>query len=521
MDKLLHMVALKARAQAVSSRISAFFNRLQWKLTLTYTLFTVVTILIIAGIALAFLWYFNFYSASLPSRIAEGLLKAGPSIAPYLDHSPPNKEGLQYWLQQVTQDNNLVINIPMDDSNDDSEKVPAQFGRVAAVVIVDATGIVLAATPPEAAEPDAPLATQLAPETLAGFNAALQGETEAARLSYRDPNGFMIASAPVFDPKKKLLGAIYVKLTFPVSQGEYLQLVLQNTILPVALIMVLVGILAGLLFGYLTARGLTRRLRRLDQAADAWSQGDFSVLAADSSRDELGQLARHLNAMALQLEDLLHTRQELATLEERNRLARDLHDSVKQQIFATAMQVGAAKALAEAKPAEAKTHLEEADQLVRQAQRELTGLIQELRPAALEGQGLAGALKAYAADWSRQTNIAAEVRVSGQRSLALPLEQTLFRIAQEALANVARHSKASRAEIYLGWENGNVTLIISDDGCGFDSVVGNGYGLGLQSMQERVETLNGTLAVESLPGAGTQVMAQLTGNAEFDYGAQP
>jgi NarL family two-component system sensor histidine kinase LiaS len=132
--------------------------------------------------------------------------------------------------------------------------------------------------------------------------------------------------------------------------------------------------LVGTVFGYFTARGLTKRLRTLSRAADSWSKGSFSIIVQDRSEDELGQLAQHLNQMAEHLQNLLQTRQELATLDERNRLARELHDSVKQQVFATSMQVGAARASIDQDPQAAQAHLAEAEQLSRQAQKELTTL---------------------------------------------------------------------------------------------------------------------------------------------------
>jgi NarL family two-component system sensor histidine kinase LiaS len=173
------------------------------------------------------------------------------------------------------------------------------------------------------------------------------------------------------------------------------------------------------------------------------------------------------------------------------------------------MQVGAAKTLIDRDSAAAKTHLLEAEQLVRQAQQELTGLILELRPAALEGKGLSKALSEYASNWSRQTRIGAEVRVSGERPLPLPLEQGLFRIAQEALANVARHSRATNTEIHLGWNNGDVVLTVSDNGVGFNATRPGRKGVGLESMRERIEALGGRFLVESEPGEGTQVIAEL------------
>jgi NarL family two-component system sensor histidine kinase LiaS len=315
---------------------------------------------------------------------------------------------------------------------------------------------------------------------------------------------------PTFGDNQQLLGAIFVELTSPIAEDEFIQLALQQTILPVGLGMLVVGLIAGVFFGFFIARGLTRRLRALDQAADAWSRGNFEVLAGDTSGDELGQLARQLNHMALQLQNLLQTRQELATLEERNRLARDLHDSVKQQFFATAMQIGAAQAVLPQQPAAAQTHLIEAERLAHQAQQELTTLIRELRPAALEGKGLAAALRDYVADWSRQNQISAEVRVQGERPLPLVVEQTLFRVAQEALANISRHSAATTAEVHLACGTHQVNLTISDNGQGFEPATTNGKGIGLRSMRERVESLGGHLAIESAPQGGTQIVAQVT-----------
>jgi NarL family two-component system sensor histidine kinase LiaS len=213
--------------------------------------------------------------------------------------------------------------------------------------------------------------------------------------------------------------------------------------------------------------------------------------------------------MAVELQGMIETRQELATLEERNRLARELHDSVKQQVFATAMQVGAARALIDQDPTASKENLAEAEQLVRQAQHELTTLIRELRPAALEGKGLATALRDCVSDWSRQSHIKAEVRVQGERFLPLPLEQALFRVAQEALTNISRHSEAVAVEVDLVWSENEVLLVVSDDGQGFNPTVRDGKGLGLQSMRERVEALGGRLEVTSTPGRGTRVVAQL------------
>jgi NarL family two-component system sensor histidine kinase LiaS len=270
-----------------------------------------------------------------------------------------------------------------------------------------------------------------------------------------------------------------------------------------ALALIVPAAVLGMIFGFLTAWGLTRRLQRLARAAQAWSRGDFSVAVKDRSKDEIGQLSRELNQMAAQLENLIQTRQELATLEARNRFARDLHDSVKQQVFATSFQVAAARALLEKDAKAAEAHLTQAEELARQAQRELNVLIQEMRPAALEGKGLAAALRDYVRSWSRRAEIQVEVHIRGEREVPLEVEQALFRVAQEALANVARHSGAGNAEVDLIYTADSLTLRVTDNGRGFDPAKDPGEGFGLQSMHERLAGLGGRVEVESSPGKGT------------------
>jgi signal transduction histidine kinase len=202
--------------------------------------------------------------------------------------------------------------------------------------------------------------------------------------------------------------------------------------------------------------------------------------------------------------------QDLAVADERNRLARELHDSVKQQVFATIMQLGAARVLLDRDTEAARTHLIEAEQLAQQSGAELSLLIHELRPVALGDKGLVAAIQAYAADWSRQSNIAADVRARGACVLAPDVEHALLRVTQEALANVARHSQASSVTVELELAADAVTLTIGDNGRGFDTSAAP-RGVGLASMRERLEALGGWLRVESNPGVGTTVAAHCEG----------
>jgi NarL family two-component system sensor histidine kinase LiaS len=323
-------------------------------------------------------------------------------------------------------------------------------------------------------------------------------------VSTRLQDRSILAAQPVLDDGN-VVGVVYLRiasfsLLAPSILGGALGIIGGS-----ALLLTIGAGFVGTLFGFLTARGLVRRLETLADTTEAWGRGDFAATVDDISADEIGQLSRRLDLMAGEIQDLLQARQELATLEERYRLARDLHDSVKQQVFATTMNLGAAETLWERDPEAARQKVAQALAISRESQQELTGLIHELRPVTLEGKELFAALREHVTRWSRQAGIVAGVAVQGEGALPLEVEQAFFRVAQEALANVAKHSAASRVEVTLSCSGDSVILQVRDDGQGFVLPAAGGQGMGLRSMRERVEALGGDLRVESAPGEGTCV----------------
>ena len=478
-------------------RILSSFRRLRWKLTLSYTLVTVAPLAAMEMVAIVL---FMVYTPSMfPINVIQTIqMLMAPQVRPFLEAPQPDLDGLGRWMKVVYTEG---VNFGS------GQGVPLGVmlgGECVAFVVVDEAGYLLSAIPADLGEPGEPFL----PNAPAPLQAALAGERDIAHLHTRAPDRRLAIAAPVIGLEGQTLGALYLVADTP--QFTIAGLIRPAIVfmgLSVVVLTVAVG-LFGTLFGFFTARGLTRRLGALTDAADAWGQGDFSAVVQDTSSDEIGQLARQLNRMAEQVQNLLHSREQLATLEERNRLARDLHDSVKQQVFAATMTLGAAEALWEQDCEAARQKVAEALSLSQEAQRELTVLIRELRPAALEGKGLAAALQEHVEDWSRQTGIAAEVGVQGERPLPLEVEQVLFRVVQEALANVARHSGATRTDVTLSFTDEFATLTVADDGRGFDVAAAEGRGLGLRSMRERVKTLGGTLCVEGAE-TGTTVEASV------------
>ena len=473
-------------------------RRLRWKLALSYTLVTVLALLVAELILVAALIAFAI-SPVLPSLAARYV---GDEVAPRLElgleQSPPDVGDLRAEVGSLTDETNVEM-VPQREGGGLDLSLGPEDGYV---FVVDENRMLLVSSH----QPDrSPTGERFDLERFPGLaplmTAALRGEEDPWSLgAYSPGREQMLAAAPVEGEGGRILGAVVTVVRVPNLTGPLFTVIAAG-----ALALAVPAALLGMIFGFLTAWGMTRRLQRLARAARAWSQGDFSVAVKDRSKDEIGQLSRELNDMAAQLESLMQTRGELATLEARNRFARDLHDSVKQQVFATSFQVAAARALIESDAQAAEAHLAQADELVRQAQKELNVLIGEMRPAALEGKGLAGALRDYVRGWSQSAEIPAEVHVRGEREVPLQVEQALFRVVQEALANVARHSGAKRAEVDLIYTANTLTLRVSDDGRGFDPADDRDQGFGLQSMRERMEGLGGRVSVESAPGEGTRV----------------
>ncbi len=237
----------------------------------------------------------------------------------------------------------------------------------------------------------------------------------------------------------------------------------------------------------------------------------YTIQQVEKARDHNQQLVEELQATQKRL-------QELAVVEERNRLARDLHDSVKQQVFAISMQLSAARtSITESD--KAYSSVMEAERLAQQAGAELTTLIHQLRPPGLERKSLIDAVKEHVNEWTRQNNIEAEMNISDV-SVSLNAEQALFRVLQEALANVARHSKANKVMVTLKPENGNVKLMIEDNGIGYDAGRIT-KGIGLDSMKERLIAVNGEFEVSSLQPQGTRVTATLATDAHLPRAQVP
>jgi NarL family two-component system sensor histidine kinase LiaS len=382
----------------------------------------------------------------------------------------------------------------------------------ASSLILDSEGVLLGTSNPDFISLDVvgkPLDPGFLPGLKGPLEAALRGELNADSLFVTlEPNEQFYFTVPLVDETgQNVLGVALVFVEhFPTEDDLYSNLL---TLLGRSALILLVSAgLVGLFFGFLTAKGMVNRLQHASEVTDAWSRGDFSEFIEDPVNDEIGELGQRLNGMALQLKNLLIRREEIAILEERNRLARDLHDSAKQQALAASFQIGTALTLYDRDPKTARGHLAEAERLIDCVREELTDLIMELRPQNTDEKSIVEILSEYAIDWSHQHDFGLEQDLQMDLPLSIGSKQTLFRILQEALANIARHSEGTHVSIKLVSRGDEVSMVVKDNGKGFsaDEVT---RGIGLHSMRERAESLGGSMVLTSASGEGTSISVRI------------
>lgn len=306
------------------------------------------------------------------------------------------------------------------------------------------------------------------------------------------------------------------------------------------------------------ARILVRPVRTLTAAADRMRSGDLETPIHVTEGGEIGRLGETLEGMRTRLgasldeiktrdadlERRVHKRTEevqalyeelkakevlrrrlldsviSAQEEERKRIARELHDETGQALTGIIMSLEAAEEALPRDPEAARQRLEGAASLARQSIDLIRQLVVDLRPAALDDLGLVPALRAFAETRLGERGVELQMEVSNMKDrLSPPVETCLFRVVQEAVTNIIRHSNAKTARIHLGRRDGIVSLSVEDDGQGFDvaevrASPRSDRALGLAGMEERVSLVGGELTIESAPGKGTIVRANIDVTSE-------
>jgi signal transduction histidine kinase len=209
-------------------------------------------------------------------------------------------------------------------------------------------------------------------------------------------------------------------------------------------------------------------------------------------------------AVAVQTAQLFADLQGKAALEERQKLARELHDSVSQALYGIALGARTARTLLDRDPARVAEPLDYVMSLAEAGLTEMRALIFELRPDALESEGLVRLLEQQAAALRTRHGLLVETELGPEPTVALPVKEMLYRIAQEALHNTVKHARASRVELCLTQRPDGIELLIADDGVGFDPSGSFPGHLGLRSMRERAARHGASIEIESPPGTGVR-----------------
>lgn len=201
--------------------------------------------------------------------------------------------------------------------------------------------------------------------------------------------------------------------------------------------------------------------------------------------------------------------QQLAVLEERQRLARELHDSVSQALYGIALGARTARALLDRDPKKVAEPLNYVLSLAEAGLAEMRALIFELRPESLETEGLVAALGKLATSvQARHTpGITVNTEFCEEQKLSFEIKEAFYRIAQEALNNTVKHAHATLIDLRLLRSDGRMTLQVNDNGVGFDPTGQFPGHLGLKSMRERIVRFGGAIQIDSAPGQGTRVSA--------------
>ena len=430
-----------------------------------------------------------------------------PITMAYLRNQPVDSAALQADLEQI-----LGLD-PLETSDS-----PYEIEQFASVFVLDAQQNLLASTPHYTALP--PNGRFFDPTLLTGddglvplITAVFAGDTSYDQPYMHETSDalYLVFVTPLAAEDDRLLGVEVVIARTP-TRATILLLVL-GVIVGGLIIFSLAAAMMGTLFGWRTARRLSGRLAHLSQISAAWGQGDFEQQIEDNEADEIGELGENLNRVAVDLQTLLADREQVAALEERERMARELHDTLAQGVVGLVLQLEAVKHyLSEGEVAESQLIVTEATTQARDALRQARAAIDDLRAEALFAPDFIAVVTRRTQKFSASNNLSVELDTQLPDSLLLPSPISLHaqRALAEMLANVARHAEATTVYVTLWLKDGCMLIEVADNGAGFDveTAVRPGH-YGLIGLKERARLTGGHFSINSSPTSGTTALLHL------------
>lgn len=280
------------------------------------------------------------------------------------------------------------------------------------------------------------------------------------------------------------------------------------------------SIVAAILISFPFSRNIKNELQKISDANEIFSRGNLDYRIQPSGYAEIRDIGKQFNEMAQrtqkqveslqrlinQNKDLLEGAHEAASTEERRKIARELHDAISQQLFAISTTVSAIPKLMDSRPEEAKRYFEMVEKMVTMAQQELRALIMHLRPVNLEENCLKDGIEALLGELeTKNPGIKIKRELQNVEGISAGVENNLFRVIQEAVSNILRHSKATSFSVRLFSSEKVLVLIVEDNGVGINTGENKKSSYGLLTMRERVEEIGGRFNVISFPGKGTKI----------------
>jgi two-component system, NarL family, sensor histidine kinase LiaS len=292
--------------------------------------------------------------------------------------------------------------------------------------------------------------------------------------------------------------------------------------IPFIILVPSVSIVIGILFGFMSGQFWKKELQVIDEGLHQMEEGRPLELES-SSLPEIQTISTRMNKIQKQIIEQAKLSQRLATeaaldqdkqmqeivFQERNRLARELHDSVSQQLFAASMMMSAINETKDSTENEIEAkQLKLVEEMIHQSQLEMRALLLHLRPVALKGKSLQEGMEELLMELMQKVTMDIKWKLE-DFAVEKGVEDHLFRILQESVSNTLRHSKASQFEVLLIKRDGFIILRVTDDGVGFDVDEQKAGSYGLQNMYERAVEIGGNLKIVSLKSKGTRLEVKI------------
>lgn len=494
------------------SSLIARFQRLRWKLTWSYTWVAALTFLIIETMLVVIVLGaigFNpqdieFYNGIVAPVLVDDIK---PITTAHLRNQPVDAPALQADLE-------LVLGVEPQITTQSA----FELDQFASVIVLDAEQNFLAATPQFSFLPSN--GSFFDPALITGDESFLPYINAAYSMDRNNDQPYSKITSdalylafvdPLMDEDANLLGVQIA--TFRLPTPSSLVLIALGLIAGGLLIFSLAAAVIGTLFGWRSARKLSGRLTHLSQVSAAWGQGDFEQKIEDNDADSIGRLGSNLNQVATELQTLLKDKEQFAVLEERDRMARELHDTLAQGMSGMVLQLEAVMHhLDENEIAESQDIIAEAAAQARSALRNARAAIDDLRTSTDLAPDFSDVLQQRVDEFTRLHDIPCELNVQLSPSLRLSPTVSLHarRALREMLTNVARHANAKKVKVNAFLKENDLVIEVVDDGVGFEVDKVNRIGhYGILGMKERAQLTGGQFVIENIPQQGTKVQLRL------------